>query len=133
MTGYVCHYSFVNTTPEEEARWGKEPGYFESLRSQAARQLSNNVIREASVYERKDPLPEKPWGHTEHRWWIAVAGPGDILGSLLEAREEGRKAGLAAASEALRVQAQVYVALSGGCARVIASELTSRAEAINKL
>lgn len=136
MTMEVAWFS-VPVTPMEEHRYGKEPGWMESMRSRAAEMLAHFILREnKSLFRRIEPTEEQlrinPAANIHYQWSVGVESSLDDIAAREAQIEQGRRAGLVEAAAIVNAAGERYSKLDGGCAGVIASALFDAARAIQK-
>lgn len=118
----------------EDARFGKERGFLDSIRSNASQALAERIARDASLYQRIEPTKEEldinPFAPVRHRWQIGV----EVKMSELEARarqmDEARLEGRKEAAAICREMAARFDRVNGPCKHVIVNELLSAAREI---
>jgi hypothetical protein len=97
----------------------RSDGYVDAIRSQAARSLSDVLIREAAVEESaEEPDPERFYGgRTTFKYDVAVVMPENsrsrFADQLAAEREAGRVAGILEAAEAVRRKADIMRDIDG--------------------
>lgn len=118
---------------DEEAAYGKEPGFLDHIRANAGRALADKIMRDASLHRVYRMDDDSPWGgRVRHVWRIGVQT--DL--SELEAREkqmkEARAEGRADAVDIIGRAVRRFEQTSGGCKWVIMDALRSAAEEISR-
>lgn len=122
----------VSTIVEE--RYKDEPGFFDHMRSNAARSMAETVLSTAAKHEKIVPKKGEPdYGLTvTYRWRVGIER--DM--SELEAREKqmarARYEGMVAAAEIVRSCANRFELVDGGCKWVIMDSLRAAAKEIEK-
>lgn len=135
MTGFRIYDVQQITDAHEEAMYGNDPGFRVSLHSTAARALAEGIIREAAIYERREPKKgDRLYGRggIYHRWSIGLQTDGDAITARLADMEHARRQGRAEAAAILEEAARRYDHREGGCAGVLAAELMEMAKVVEK-
>lgn len=125
-------YYQIQISPIEDTLYKDEPGFFENLRSRAARAAAEGIIRKASHYEKILPDSTRPHDPITYRWWIGVETNLVNLEARLKELEQARYEGRQEAAVILYETAERYQGLNGGCGGVIASQLRDSAREILK-
>lgn len=119
-------------THAEEAAYSDFPSWMDRMRSQVARHMAENWLREAARYERIEPI-KGGFPMVQHRWTIGVETNLSEIAErekqMAEARAEGRKQ----AADYLRSRATQYDRVDGMCKHVLQHQLLDEARAIEKL
>lgn len=119
----------------EDLRFGKEPGFFDRLRSNAGHALAKRIARDASLYERIDPTKEEldanPYAPVRHRWRVGIETNLSEIEARKRQMDEARREGRREAGAICRKMAASYRQLDDPCRHVLVQQLHDLAREID--
>jgi hypothetical protein len=92
----------------EDARYGDQSGFFDSLRRDAARSMAETCIEKSSLYEKRVPKPgdwnyrEDGWNPIHHVWRVGIMRDMDEVKAREKQMAEAKDAGRLEAASTVR-------------------------------
>lgn len=121
----------------QQVVYQNEPSWLDHMRRNAAQQLAEKILAEASIYRRIDPtqeeLRENPFSPVRHRWRVGIERDTSELEARERQMDEARRAGIREAAASLREQAAHFDRVDGPCKWVLRNSLTDAAAKLDRL
>lgn len=115
-----------------DMRVGSEPGFLDSIRTNAGRALGCKLLQDAALYERLAPKDGEPFPVVRHSWRVGIQVDKGELEARSRDMDRARREGMAEAARLVRESAKAYddPRVDGHCKHVLKYSLLAAAEKI---